>query len=74
MAVPVSVDAAHANSASPRVQLCPPWVEAAYDDMSPAHKIAGPAIIECKSTTIWLPPGLRSTFDVCDDLAIELKA
>jgi N-methylhydantoinase A/oxoprolinase/acetone carboxylase beta subunit len=53
------------------------WIDAAihaYGDLSPDAPIAGPAIIERESTTIWLPPGARATLDVYGNLAIDLEA
>ncbi len=43
-----------------------------FADLSPAAPLAGPAIIERESTTIWLPPGARATLDVYGNLAIDL--
>jgi len=43
-----------------------------FDDLSPEVAVAGPAIVERESTTIWLPPATRATLDVYGNLAIDL--
>ena len=43
-----------------------------FDDLSPDAPVAGPAIIERESTTIWLPPATRATLDIYGNLAIDL--
>jgi N-methylhydantoinase A len=51
------------------------WIEAAvyaFDDLVPGAPLAGPAIIDRESTTIWLPAGARATLDVYGNLAIDL--
>ena len=51
------------------------WLDAAVHDLTicrPTRRVAGPAIIERESTTIWLPPGARATLDVYGNLAIDL--
>jgi len=51
------------------------WIDAAvcaYDDLSPGTPLAGPAIIERESTTVWLPPQAQATLDVYGNLAIDL--
>jgi N-methylhydantoinase A len=53
------------------------WIVAAiyaFDDLAPATPIAGPAVIERESTTIWLPPGARATLDVYGNLALDLES
>jgi N-methylhydantoinase A len=45
----------------------------AYGDLAPSKPLAGPAIIERESTTIWLPPGACATLDVYGNLAIDLQ-
>jgi len=45
----------------------------AYDDLAPGVPLAGPAIIERESTTVWLPPGAYATLDVYGNLAIDLN-
>jgi N-methylhydantoinase A len=53
------------------------WTDAAvyaFDDLAPATPIAGPAVIERESTTIWLPPGARATLDVYGNLALDLES
>jgi N-methylhydantoinase A len=53
------------------------WLDAAihaYDDLSPGTPLAGPAIVERESTTIWLPGGARATLDIYGNLAIDLEA
>jgi N-methylhydantoinase A len=52
------------------------WTEAAifaFDDLVPAATVAGPAVIERESTTIWLPPQARATLDVYGNLALDLE-
>jgi N-methylhydantoinase A len=46
----------------------------AYDDLAAGATLAGPAVIERESTTIWLPPGVRATLDVYGNLAVDLEA
>ncbi len=46
----------------------------AYDDLAADLPIAGPAVIERESTTIWLPPGARATLDVYGNIAIDLES
>ncbi len=43
-----------------------------FNDLAPDGPVAGPAIIERESTTIWLPPATRATLDVYGNLAIDL--
>jgi N-methylhydantoinase A/oxoprolinase/acetone carboxylase beta subunit len=53
------------------------WIEAAihaYDDLAPGVPLAGPAVIERESTTIWLPPNTRATLEVYGNLAIDFEA
>jgi N-methylhydantoinase A len=50
------------------------WIDAAihaFDDLSPAMPIPGPAVIERESTTIWLPPATRAMLDPYGNLVIE---
>jgi len=44
----------------------------AYDTLAPDIPIAGPAVIERESTTIWLPPATRATLDIYGNLTIDL--
>ena len=44
----------------------------AFDRLTPDTPIAGPAVIERESTTIWLPPSTRATLDVYGNLTIDL--
>ena len=46
----------------------------AYDDLAAGAPLAGPAVIERESTTIWLPPGTSATLDVYGNLAIDVEA
>lgn len=51
------------------------WTDAAvyaFGALTPDQAVAGPAIIERESTTIWLPAGARATLDVYGNLAIDL--
>jgi N-methylhydantoinase A len=41
-----------------------------FDRLAPDIPMAGPAIIERESTTIWLPPSTRATLDVYGNLTI----
>jgi N-methylhydantoinase A len=43
-----------------------------FNDLAPDVPVAGPAIIERESTTIWLPPATRATLDVYGNLSIDL--
>jgi N-methylhydantoinase A len=43
-----------------------------YATLAPDMPIAGPAIIERESTTIWLPPSASATLDPYGNLAIDL--
>jgi N-methylhydantoinase A len=45
----------------------------AYDDLVPGKPLAGPAVIERESTTVWLPPRACATLDVYGNLAIDLQ-
>jgi N-methylhydantoinase A len=50
------------------------WIDAAihaFDELSSAVPIPGPAVIERESTTIWLPPATRAMLDPYGNLAIE---
>jgi N-methylhydantoinase A len=44
----------------------------AYEDLAVGSAVAGPAVIERESTTIWLPPGTQATLDTYGNLAIDL--
>jgi N-methylhydantoinase A len=44
-----------------------------YGDLAPRAPLAGPAVIERESTTIWLPPGTRGTLDIYGNFAIDLE-
>jgi N-methylhydantoinase A len=44
----------------------------AYDDLAAGAPLAGPAIIERESTTVWLPPGACATLDIYGNLAVDL--
>ena len=45
----------------------------AFDDLAANVPVAGPAIVERESTTIWLPRATSATLDVYGNLAIEVE-
>ena len=50
------------------------WTEAAiyaWSDLVAGPRLAGPAVIERESTTIWLPPEASATLDVYGNLAVD---
>jgi N-methylhydantoinase A len=53
------------------------WTEAevhAFDALAPGASLAGPAIIERRDTTIWLPRGSRGRLDRFGNIEIEPEA
>lgn len=49
------------------------WTDAGIHDfrtLSPGRAVAGPAVIERDTTTVWLPPGTTATLDVFGNLTI----
>jgi N-methylhydantoinase A/oxoprolinase/acetone carboxylase beta subunit len=50
------------------------WTEAAiyaWNDLVAGPRLAGPAVIERESTTIWLPPEASATLDIYGNLAVD---
>jgi N-methylhydantoinase A len=45
-----------------------------YENLAVGAAVAGPAVIERESTTIWLPPGAQATMDTYGNLTVELES